>query len=348
MVFKHSISILMFVSLCFASCDKEVNWKGQPQIIDAAFAGTDRAWLVTIKGELIRTEDGGKNWHTMSANTIDGFAGVSFIDAQRGWAVNNHGEVWRSVDSGGTWNPIGKLEAKRSGDWHFNSAVKIGFVDELHGWIVETLSIWRTEDGGATWKEVFSTLLPEVEGQPTAASFLSAMRAWVSGTDGEVYATADGAETWQTRKIAGKDSSFTDVFFLKERSGWLAGYVGGQYGAKIYRTRDGGLTWHLLPTTDQTAYIHSIYFFNDEEGWAVGNSPTSDRKSSHGTLLQTTDGGESWQLLPIGENEAFFDRVHFSDAAHGWLFARDNVYRTEDGSKTWRAVLKLPAIKNSG
>lgn len=227
MIFRLFISVVILFSLCLVSCDKEVNWKGQPQILSAAFAETDRVWLVTIKGELLRTDDGGKGWDNTSANTIGGFAGVSFIDAQRGWAVNNHGEVWRSIDGGGTWNPIGKLEAKRAGDWYFNSAVKIGFVDELRGWIVETLSIWRTEDGGANWKEVFSTLLPEVEGQPTEASFLSAMKAWVSGTDGEVYGTADGGRTWQTRKIAGKDSDFTDVFFLNERSGWLAGYVGG-------------------------------------------------------------------------------------------------------------------------
>ena len=142
---------------------------------------------MTIKGELLRTEDGDKSRHTISANTIGGFAGASFIDSQRGWAVSNHGEVWRSIDGGGTWNPIGKLEAKQAGDWYFNSAVKIGFVDELHGWIVESLSIWRTQDGGKSWEEVFSTILSDAKGQPTGASFLNAMKAWVSGTDQPVF-----------------------------------------------------------------------------------------------------------------------------------------------------------------
>ena len=46
--------------------------------------------------------------------------------------------------------------------------------------------------------------------------------------------------------------------------------------------------------------------------------------------MRTSDGGESWQSISIGENEPFFDRIYFTDTVRGWLFARDTAYRTED------------------
>jgi photosystem II stability/assembly factor-like uncharacterized protein len=43
-------------------------------------------------------------------------------------------------------------------------------------------------------------------------------------------------------------------------------------------------------------------------------------------------------------SEPDFNQIHFTDKQYGWLFARDNVYRTEDSGKTWQIVLNLPPI----
>jgi len=73
---------------------------------------------------------------------------VAFIDRKHGWAVNGKGQVWKSDDGGQSWIVISKLTATSSDDWQFNSAVQLEFIDDRNAWIIETLSIWRTDDGG--------------------------------------------------------------------------------------------------------------------------------------------------------------------------------------------------------
>ena len=73
-----------------------------------------------------------------------------------------------------------------------------------------------------------------------------------------------------------------------------------------------------------------------------------ERNLTRGIVLHTLDGGKTWQTVDIGKVEPFFHRVYFADTQHGWLFSRDNTYRTDNGGKSWSPVLKLPPIKSAG
>jgi photosystem II stability/assembly factor-like uncharacterized protein len=67
------------------------------------------------------------------------------------------------------------------------------------------------------------------------------------------------------------------------------------------------------------------------EGWVVGE---------FGTILRTSDGGDSWSLSDAGTREAFFTAVQFVGRS-GWIVgffpdkARSQVWRTADGGATW-------------
>ncbi len=61
----------------------------------------------------------------------------------------------------------------------------------------------------------------------------------------------------------------------------------------------------------------------------------------HGVVLRTSDGGEHWQAVQIGNAEVFFERIYFSDEQRGWLIARDKVYRCDDSGKTWKIALEF-------
>jgi len=97
---------------------------------------------------------------------------------------------------------------------------------------------------------------------------------------------------------------------------------------------------------DNNLAIRSIHFVSKSEGWAVGSD--KGKKNSNydeqGIALHTTDGGRHWQFAQIRKDEPFYDRVHFTDAQSGWLFARDNVYHTNDGGVSWNIILKFPPI----
>lgn len=341
-----TLNLIAFLALFLGSCAQEVHWESLPQIKSVATRALDRAWLVTVKGDLLRTEDGGKTWRTTAAQTIGDFQSAAMLDDRNGLAVNNKGQVWSTIDGGQTW--AAKAELKTA-DWHFNESDQIQFMDELHGWIVETLTIWRTEDGGRSWKKVFSPFEQKAEGQPVRAFFLDLRQAWVCGTYGEVYSTNDGGETWVIQTVSAKESDFTDVFFSDEKTGWLIGYIGGQPGNLLYRTNDGGKTWRLVPIAVNQGHLESVYFLNDKEGWLSGAVESDDAKAEAGRaiLVRTVDGGKTWERVFAKDDEPFFSRVMFVDEQHGWLFGRDNVYQTQDGGQSWHTVLKLPPIKDA-
>lgn len=328
-----------------SSAQSGVAWENLSQVKSATFDGANIAWLVTAReGAILRTENGGSSWNKVPANTVGGFDSISFIDAQRGWAISKdaQAQVWRTTDGGRTWIAIAKMRVDEL-DTNFLSSVQMKFVDASHGWIIETFSIWRTEDGGISWKKGDITSRSEVKGQPVRGSFVNAWMGWIHSSEGEVFRTKDGGKTWHVSMVAA-DVDLTDIIFIDERNGWLSGTNG-----KLYCTINGGETWQPLSVASNNTVISSVHFVSKKEGWAVGYIQQADTapRAGRGLVLHTTDGGLNWTNVQVGENEPFFDRVYFAGAQHGWLFARDNVYRTEDGGQTWRIVLNLTSIKKA-
>jgi len=89
------------------------------------------------------------------------------------------------------------------------------------------------------------------------------------------------------------------------------------------------------------AWLHSVHFINHDHGWVAG---------SEGTLLETTDGGDTWTRVATLTKDTLRD-VYFADEHTGWLIAERDVFKlrtndearsylmaTEDGGLTWRQV----------
>lgn len=75
-------------------------------------------------------------------------------------------------------------------------------------------------------------------------------------------------------------------------------------------------------------------FLNETNGWVVGPD------AYYGVILKTTNGGESWHDVSLGDNVGKVD-VCFVDTLNGWAVGYDdsnqnvNLYRTRDGGSTW-------------
>ncbi len=87
------------------------------------------------------------------------------------------------------------------------------------------------------------------------------------------------------------------------------------------------------------AWFQGVYFLNEKKGWIVG---------SRGTILNTQDGGDTWQKIPSGTDDTIRD-VHFFDEQNGWLLCeRDRfqlgrnapsyLLKTTDGGAHWDSV----------
>jgi photosystem II stability/assembly factor-like uncharacterized protein len=99
-------------------------------------------------------------------------------------------------------------------------------------------------------------------------------------------------------------------------------------------------SWTRQPTGTM-AWLHGIYFLDQNRGWIAGSS---------GTLLETTDGGQTWcKLFPLTKDN--LRDVYFANEKVGWLVAERDVLKlktndeprayllkTQDGGSSWQRV----------
>jgi photosystem II stability/assembly factor-like uncharacterized protein len=112
---------------------------------------------------------------------------------------------------------------------------------------------------------------------------------------------------------------------VKAGDRWVAA---GQRG-NILLSSDAKQWQQVAVPVDST--LTRLRFLDAQRGWAVGYD---------GTVLVTTDGGQSWTLSQFDATWAkpYFD-IHFLDAEHGLLAgANGALLATADGGKTWNPV----------
>ncbi|MDA3860987.1 MAG: YCF48-related protein [Melioribacteraceae bacterium] len=118
----------------------------------------------------------------------------------------------------------------------------------------------------------------------------------------------------------------SDVFFLNENLGWIAGQSG-----TILRTIDGGYTWEE-PTTPLpvVASMYSIFFVNEDIGYAGGKKDV---------LIKSEDGGETWREVTFESVSGKIYSIYFANENTGWVLSGTSsggqISYTDDGGLTW-------------
>lgn len=315
--------------------------KNQSEIVSLSVSGREQASvLVRQTGEVKLTTDGGQTWQVVPvANVGDDIEFAKMIDAKRGWVANRRGQVFRTDSGGLNWIPVAGLK-------DITGIAQIEFANENDGWMREFLSIWRTQDGGFTWRETISTVTPGVHGQPSGMFVIDANTVAVSGSGGQFYMTKDGGQTWKINIPMPVDNiDFSDVWFENKEHGWLSGtqiIIAGESSRPILlETTDGGDTWkELIVNVDVSP--RSICFVGDR-GWLTGTRRIVNDRSVElrGVFLKTKDGGKSWTPVLFDTETNFFSRVRFADKMHGWLVGSDRLYRTDDAGDNWQQKLSV-------
>lgn len=130
--------------------------------------------------EILRTADGGLHWQnvTPAGATITRESVASFLTASLAWVATPQvngttSQIVRTADSGQTWqqSTVPAVYSKQ-----------MTFVDAQHGWILagwsagggpaEAVAVFRTVDGGKTWRNV-SSALPASSDGPHPVNFPS-------------------------------------------------------------------------------------------------------------------------------------------------------------------------------
>jgi photosystem II stability/assembly factor-like uncharacterized protein len=224
-------------------------------------------------------------------------------------------------------------------------------------------------DNGATWKQ---SKVP-VSSDLVAVYFPSEKNGWAVGHDGVVLATIDGGETWvkqldgrqqnelllkslsekakanpgsaelkemlteaERYKEQGPDKPLLDVWFENDTTG----YVVGAYNL-IWKTTDGGKSWEsLFDRTENPKFLNLYAIQPTANGlYIVGEG---------GLVLKLDPASQKFKALPVDYKGSFFGVVDAKPAV--LVFGlRGNVFRSEDGGKTWSKVnAGLPATVISG
>jgi len=104
------------------------------------------------------THDGGRTWHGTTLLADSGDADLDFVDLNHGW-VQSYTGLYMTSDAGQHWTKI--TSAALALAFPF-----LDFVSNEIGWAIVTsysgswqASLYKTEDGGHTWKRVIYTVL---------------------------------------------------------------------------------------------------------------------------------------------------------------------------------------------
>ena len=142
------------------------------------------------------------------------------------------------------------------------------------------------------------------------------------GFNSRILRTTNGGENWNLQ-IYPTFNDFFDIDFITSDLIFICGDGG------IYKSTNGGINWN--PTTAKGDFFTSVYFTNTVTGYAAGMT---------GTILKTTDAGETWKKLhsnnSLVNKNRNFTRIIFRNASVGYAVGWNGLMiKTTNGGETW-------------
>lgn len=229
----------------------------------------------------------------------------------------------------------------RTDDLHFFDP-QTGFVINSNGYLV------FTADGGKSWEirhENRGTFF-------RCLTFKNSRDGWLGtiGTDDPylyskdtipLYETRDSGKTWQPVPFIGPTpkglcglQKVTDQFIVG------CGRVRGP--SFFIKTNDGGESWYSYDLNHLAGSLIAPYFFDESHGFLIGGT-TNDKENSHSLVLETFDGGTTWDTAYISRQKGEYCwKFSFPTRDTGFISIQRNVrngrfyhLETTDGGKTW-------------
>ena len=286
------------------------------ELLDVCMLDTGQVWAVGHVGKVIRSENYGKDWEALDANTNKGLFSVWFVTPEKGVIVGEDGLILYTEDGGKTFTP----NEEDITSYHL---LKLFFLNETKGWAVGAYgTVITTNDGGATWQKTgfkkdisFNDLY-----------FFDENKGYAACEFDNVFMTLDGGETWAPlmEEPGGWDEpgNFFGIDFIDENTGVVVGTTGN-----IKYTQDGGQTWESAENNDSTeATLLKVRFFNDKRGVAVGLD---------GGMVFTKDGGLSWDPPTPITQFTWFSGLSVLEDGKAVVVGVGNIIITDDFGKTW-------------
>lgn len=226
---------------------------------------------------------------------------------------------------------------------------KIDFADCNNGMAAGGATIAKTTNGGATWSEI-------IRSDFVALNILINSCAYVPNNPSKAYFATSVGTIYKSDNInatspvidpvfANGNEQMLDIATVGNDSVWVCGYSGfsvpsANRSPKVFKSINGGLNWTTVstfPAGTNSQQFRCIEFPSRNIGYVTG---------SRDTIWKTTDGGATWNKLPL-PTPGVTPQITYTD-----MFALDNntvfltgngfprkvIFRTTDGGNTWQDI----------
>jgi photosystem II stability/assembly factor-like uncharacterized protein len=190
------------------------------------------------------------------------------------------------------------------------------FVNASKGWVFGKKALFVTSDGGKSWK-----LLPQElseEARFSAAFFVDESSGWLirnvrllnrepyaAGNSSTVLFTTDGGTSWVEQATFPEGVQIDELKFVDRDHGFAVGSRSkDQYEVMfVAKTNDGGRSW--IDITHKVEAAGSVGNKYPGPGCDIYWRSLNDiyLLTDRGTILTSSDGGESWKILVQFEDE---------------------------------------------
>ena len=293
--------VVGYAGKILATEDGGRSWDVRPSgtkraLYDIEFVDEMKGWVVGQDGTILHTDDGGKSWKPQTSGTKLYLFALNFVSPTEGWVVGDRAVYLHTTDGGETWT-LGKIVSTAGLSPDEALLVQepvlydVEFIGRDTGWIVgEIGNIFYTSDAGRTWTPQQESLVGQdffdILDLPTffGVHFSDPSNGIVAGLEGRVARTSDGGKSWAWEKFD-LELPIVDPLFgtfqFPDTTAWSVGAAG-----EVVRQITPGVPWQRASLgMEVRTWLRKIHFIDKENGWIVGG---------FGTILHTTDGGETW------------------------------------------------------
>ncbi len=245
--------------------------------------------------------------------------GLQAVDSKTAWYCDSDGNIARTVDGGANWVKTARPKTvARSDPPDFRD---VAAFDSQNAWIMsagigESSKIYRTGDGGQSWKTLLRLNNPK--GFLDSIHFQDSKNGYAVSDpiDDRLFLlkTENGGEKWRRippdllPPLQKGEYLFAASGTCIATSGsniWVA--TGGSV-SRVFHSRDGGASWKVARTPISSGSpskgVFSIAFLNSKQGIIVGGDYEEEKKGG-ASIAWTEDGGGSWMLSKNIEKVGF-------------------------------------------
>ncbi len=264
-------------------------------LVDIYFINTDTGIVVSIDGNIFRTEDGGTTWDIIYSTNI-ALSDISMPSSETGYVVGNNGILLKTIDGGNTWTELYSGVSDVLRDVYF-------FNDSVGFYCGQSQVIAKTVDGGMNWNinSYGSYWLRDF-------AFINNGTGFCVGDGGTIMKTINYGETW-FEVYSGTDQNLIGLTFVNNNTGYICGTNG-----TILKSTNSGDSW-FAQESGTNNYASGVFFLNPDEGYVVGLNEL---------LLKTTNGGDNWIKQTAGVSGRLF-RVFFQNDSTGYITAQNGI-----------------------